>query len=338
MYSGLFIGLLFGILLQRGQFCFVAGFRNLFKQADLRFLTALLLAISIQAIGFFSLAKFGLITIPTTSLPLLATLSGGFLFGFGMQLANACVSGACLRASEGVFGGWIVLCCFALTMAAAETGSLKHWLYPLLTETTEIDNIYNTLAISPWLLVGLLLVVTTILLYYQIKTPRYRPVDPVSKAIIFPKFFAQHWQIYLVAILLGILSVLAWWLSAKTGRDAGLSIAVPVANLVQYLVTGQQRYLNWGSLSVLGMLIGAFISAKLSGEFRVVMPPVQVILPRIVGGMCMGVGAALAGGCTVTNALVATAYFSWQAWLATLMMVIGCWVATYFVNNTQCRL
>lgn len=37
----------------------------------------------------------------------------------------------------------------------------------------------------------------------------------------------------------------------------------------------------------------------------------------------MGVGAALAGGCTIGNSLVQTALFSWQGWIALLFTFLG---------------
>ncbi|MDG6265041.1 YeeE/YedE thiosulfate transporter family protein [Glaesserella parasuis] len=45
----------------------------------------------------FSLSELGLITIPNTPMPLLATVLGGFVFGIGMILANCCASGGWFR-------------------------------------------------------------------------------------------------------------------------------------------------------------------------------------------------------------------------------------------------
>ena len=81
MFSGLFIGIAFGILLQRTQFCFVSGFRRFLFEKNFRFLTALLIAVSVQSIGLFTLAEFELIKIPTSQLPMLASILGGLLFG-----------------------------------------------------------------------------------------------------------------------------------------------------------------------------------------------------------------------------------------------------------------
>ena len=172
MFSGLLIGLLFGFFLQRGQFCFVSGFRNIYTQRNFRFLTALLIAVSIQSVGFFSLNALGLITIPNSQLPILATIAGGLLFGVGMVLANCCASGGWFRTGEGATGSWIALVTFAITMASTQTGALRHWINPLVTQTTELDNIHLTFGISPWILVGVLLLVTAGMILYHIKHPR----------------------------------------------------------------------------------------------------------------------------------------------------------------------
>ncbi|WP_035686834.1 YeeE/YedE family protein [Avibacterium paragallinarum] len=336
MYSGFVIGLLLGFLLQRGQFCFVSGFRSIYTQKSLRFLTALFIAISIQSVGFFTLEHFGIIQIPTSQLPLLATLLGGLLFGIGMSLANCCGSGAWFRSGEGAIGSYLALLSFALTMAVTQSGILKYQINGLLENPLSLDNMYLTFQLSPWYFVILLIFSTALLGYVEWRSRRYRFPTPPSPAMIFPKIFARTWSPFLTAVAIGILGVIAWWLSADAGRNFGFGIAVPSANVIQYIVTGQQRYLNWGTLFVLGIPLGALLSAKLAGELKWRLPEPKGILQRIFGGVIMGIGAALAGGCTITNALVSTAYFSWQGWLATLMMMLGCWITAVFIKPTQC--
>ncbi|TYG33962.1 YeeE/YedE family protein [Lonepinella koalarum] len=338
MLNGLFIGLFFGFILQRSQFCFVSGLRQLYPQKNLRFLTALFIAISIQSIGFFALAQFNFIHIPTSQLPIVATLLGGFLFGMGMILAGCCACGSWFRSGEGLIGSFTALIFFAITMAATQTGALKSWILPLTQDVTEMDNIHTTLQISPWWLVVLLCVITVMLIYYHHKHPRYQPTPDYRYHGL------RHWiaekriSLNIAAVIIGLLGIVAWFDSSLTGREFGFSISVPSANVVQYIVTGQQRYLNWGSYFVLGIPLGAFISAKLSGEFKLNVPEPKLLLRRALGGIVMAIGAALAGGCTITNALVATAYFSWQGWLATLMICLGCWITAYFIKPTQCKI
>jgi len=45
----------------------------------------------------------------------------------------------------------------------------------------------------------------------------------------------------------------------------------------------------------------------------------------------MGFGASLAAGCTIGNGLVQTALFSWQGWISLFFIMVGVWIASYFV-------
>ena len=330
MISGFIIGILFGGLLQAGQFCFVSGFRNILYQKNPRFFTALMIAVTIQSIGFYTLQGFGLLQIPDGTLPIVATILGGFLFGCGMVLAGCCGSGAWFRSGEGLVGTWLALFTFAITLAAAQKGSLKHWIEPLFVEPAQMNTIYSTFAISPWLLIAVLVLIIIFLLYFQHKHPRYTP-PPEGKFKRIP--------LNIVACLIGVLGIIAWVVSAENGRNFGFGISVPSANVIQYFVTGQQRYFNWGSVFVVGILIGSMISAKIRGEFELKLPPDgKTAVKRLIGGVFLGIGATLAGGCTVTNSLVATAYFSWQGWISTFAIMIGVWLASYFIKTAQCKI
>lgn len=333
--SGLLVGLAFGFLLQRGQFCFVCGFRELFQKRDPRFMLALLLAVAIQSVGFFGLQAAGLIRLPTEQMPILATVLGGLLFGMGIILARCCGSGSWFRSGEGAAGSLLVLLVFAITLAACQAGPLKNLLQPLLQQTSSLGLIHETLGISPWWCVAALVVLCAGLLW-RARRQAASSSSATSDAAEAAEAAETGRYPLGIAALIGLLGVLAWWLSWQSGRNYGYGVAVPTANVLQYLVTGQSRYLNWGSLFVLGILPGAFFSAWLRGQFRWRVPPVEQVPQRILGGVLMGVGATLAGGCTITNTLVATAYFSWQGWLATLMILLGCWLVLRLMRTPSC--
>ena len=54
----------------------------------------------------------------------------------------------------------------------------------------------------------------------------------------------------------------------------------------------------------------------------------------VIGGLGMGWGAAWAGGCTIGNAMVNTATFSFQGWTALVFMVLGTGLAAkLFILN-----
>lgn len=339
MLSGLIIGLLFGFLVQRSQFCFVSGFRNILTQRNIQFLAALFIAISVQSIGFFTLYSYKLIEIPSTQLPLLATLVGGFIFGFGMIMAGVCASGSWFRSGEGSIAPFLVLLVFSLTMATTHSGALKWTIFSFTKDKIAVDNIHTWLNISPWVLISILVFVTLVLIFFSLRQKRFIPKPDFYKREGFLHVLLEkRIHLFFGAFIIGLLGISAWYLSSQTGREYGYSIAVPSANLIEYLVTGQQRYLNWGSVFVLGFILGSFISSILSGDFKLAVPSANEIPKRVLGAFFMGIGASLAGGCTVTNALVSTAYFSIQGWLATFMIILGCFTATLIFKPTQCKI
>lgn len=321
--SGLFIGLLLGVILQRGQFCLSGQLRHIIFQRNLAACSPLLLAIAVQAIGFFLLEKSGIIQFPRSPMPILATFVGAFLFGIGMGVANRCVSGQLYRAGEGMLPALLTLIIFAITTIATQTGVLKFWVASMLESESQLITIPQTFGFSSLFLVVPLCLVA---IWGVQKSRQNQPLVPRSP-------FRQFWSPHFTAILLALVSILGWALSAETGREFGLSFSVPLANTFQYVMLSQQRYLNWGTYLVIGVVLGSFGSAWLAGNFH--WKPISAVEfgKSVAGGVLMGVGAALAGGCTMANAVVSTAYFSWQGWIATIVMMFGVWCVFILRKN-----
>jgi len=66
---------------------------------------------------------------------------------------------------------------------------------------------------------------------------------------------------------------------------------------------------------LLGFLAGSFISACLSNDFAIRIPPLYEALKGIVAGCFMGIGAALAGGCNIGAMYGALANLSAHGWV-----------------------
>ncbi len=131
--------------------------------------------------------------------------------------------------------------------------------------------------------------------------------------------------------LIGLIALLAWPLSEATGRMFGLGITSPTANILQFLVAGDVKYINWGVFLVLGIFVGSFIAAKASREFRVRAADAQTTVRSGLGGVLMGFGASIAGGCSIGNGLVMTAMMTWQGWIGLVFMILGVWTASWLV-------
>lgn len=333
MITGLLCGFLFGFVLQRGRFCITGAFRDMYVTKNNKMFIALLIAITVQSVGFFLLNEIGVLNVaPAENFAPIAVLVGAFVFGIGIVLAGGCATGTWYRAGEGLIGSWVALIVYMLFSAMMRTGPLGELNSGLKSlATTEQKTIYETLGISPWILVVILSAVTLFLVYKQLSKPK------VKLATMKPKktglahiLFEKRWNPFVTAVIIGLIATVAWPLSVATGREFGLGITGPSANIMQFLVTGDSKFINWGVFLVLGILIGSFVAAKGANEFRFRVPDVDTILKSAAGGILMGIGATWAGGCSIGNGMVETSFFSWQGWVSLPVMILGTWVAAYF--------
>ena len=316
--TGLLTGIVFGAVLQRGRFCVTGMLRDIFLNKTWRGFTALLILISVHAFGLTLLTGTGVLSPEINDFKPVAVIVGGFIFGLGIILSGGCASGTWYRSAEGLVGSWIALLFYGLSAAAMKSGPLagandwfKQWSLPVTT-------IHGALHISPWILVAVLWVVTFLLWRH------YRAKDAGSpKVDLGQAWYAKPLNMNVAAIGVGIIGTVGFVLSAESGRNGGLGITTPTADIVRWTATGDSARMNWGTLLVIGLLVGAFIAAKTAGEFRVRVPDAQTATRAIWGGIMMGVGASLAGGCTVGNGMVETSLFSFQGWVSLFFMALG---------------
>ncbi|GFN30761.1 membrane protein [Paenibacillus curdlanolyticus] len=330
--TGLLCGALLGFVMQRGRFCLTGGFRDMYLAKDNRMFYALLIAITVQSIGVFALIKLDYIQYDAGQFQWLASIFGSFIFGIGIILAGGCATGTWYRAGEGLIGSWIALAGYMLMAAIMKSGPLHKLNTSLADYTTEYNSIADTFGMSVWILIALLTVITAIVVIRTIRKPK--PVIPTMK----PKhkglnhlLFEKRWHPFVTAVLVGLIAIMAWPLSEATGRNFGLGVTTPSANILQYLITGDDAVLNWGVYLVLGILVGSFIAAKASREFRFRAPDAKTAVLSFIGGLLMGFGASWAGGCSIGNGLVMTSMMTWQGWVSLLFIILGTWTASYFV-------
>ena len=164
LLTGLLCGILLGFVMQRGRFCITGAFRDMYVTKNNKMFVALLLAITVQSIGFFLLKEIGVLNVdPAENFAFLAVIIGAFVFGIGIVLAGGCATGTWYRAAEGLVGSWVALFTYMLLSAIMRTGPLGEFNKTLRSINIEQRNIYDTFGISPWWLVALLTLVTAFL-------------------------------------------------------------------------------------------------------------------------------------------------------------------------------
>ena len=326
LITGLALGTVLGYAMQRGRFCVTGMLRDIFTLKTWRGFVALLVVIAVHAVGLAALTSLGVITPEVDDFAPFAVIIGGFLFGVGIVLAGGCASGTWYRSGEGLVGSWIALLTYGLSAAAMKAGALQGINTTLREYTVPLTTIQQSLGVSTWALALPLAVLTAFLVakFVRAETAQPKIAQLAAKKTGLAHLLAEKpWHVYTTGAIVGVLGVVAWPLSAATGRNDGLGITTPSSDLVRFVTTGDTTRINWGALLVLGILIGSYLAAKASGEFRVRVPLGTQSVRSVAGGVLMGVGAAWAGGCTVGNGMVQTSLFSYQGWVALLFIALG---------------
>ncbi|WP_414044901.1 YeeE/YedE family protein [Macrococcus equi] len=334
IFSGLIVGALLGFVMQRTRFCLTGGFRDMYVQKNNKMFYALLIAITIQAIGLLILTSLGKIHLEYEAFSIVSTIFGSFIFGIGIVLAGGCATGTWYRAGEGLIGSWIALFMYAFFAAMTKAGVLKPLLDKLNGVTVVDANLSKSTGIPYWVFILLLMIVTIFLVVKTLRRPKPKFAVPKLKQNftgLRHVFFEKRYHPFAAAIAVGLIALIAWPMSVSTGRNYGLGITTPSANLLQFLVNGDTKLLDWGAFLVLGILLGSYIAARGSREFKWRLPDKITIRNSVFGGALMGIGASLAGGCSIGNGLVSTATMNTQGWISLLFMILGTWFMSYFL-------
>jgi uncharacterized protein len=153
----------------------------------------------------------------------------------------------------------------------------------------------------------------------------------------------EQWSPYICGAGIGVLSWLTFLLSDK---PLGTSTTyVRTAGMIERLFRGKKVLerqffkstppsIDWQWLLVLGIILGAFISASASGQARIVWVPepwlstfgssawVRVVV-AFIGGALLGLGARWAGGCTSGHGISGTMQLSVASWVASICFFVG---------------
>lgn len=157
-------------------------------------------------------------------------------------------------------------------------------------------------------------------------------------------FTDVRWSAYAVGIGIGILSWLSFLISGKP--IATSTSFARTGGVIENIITGGEAAhrpyykkiklgINWQLMLVIGVVLGSFLSAILSGDFQVgVWVPslwasafgdnaaLRVVV-ALVGGILLGFGARFAGGCTSGHGISGTLQLAVSSWVAAIFFFVG---------------
>ncbi|AGA34654.1 YeeE/YedE family protein [Thioalkalivibrio nitratireducens DSM 14787] len=318
--GALVIGVAFGIVAQRSKFCMVAAISNWVLMRDYRQAHAYLVAITVALVGTQVLELGFAIPIGESgfrigTLDWVAAASGGVIFGVGAMLAGGCAGRTLVRSAEGNLGSLIALIAFAIAAMVTLFGVLqpvRAWIrqsaVPLATDDASVAAL---LQIPPWWIIAAVVVLVTLLVLLTGRRTR------------------SAWMIVSGAVI-GLLVAAGWWLTGYFAHDEfeptpplSLTFSGPLARASLYVTAQITTGTYFGLFLIPGVLLGALASALAGREFHWVMPDASRVGAFTFGGMLMGVGAILAGGCNIGHGLSGLSTLSLQAVIAVAGIIAG---------------
>src|SRR5690606_7845217 len=270
----------------------------------------------------------------------IALFLGAFLFGIGMQLGGACASGTLFAVGSGQSA-------ILVTLAGFIIGSVLYSAaWPLVADLP---------ALPPFLLsehvgwAGSWAITVVVLLAMVVGTRAVQnrrvppPVGAVPTASGALRAIRGSWPLAAGAVALAVLGGAVLLVS---GGAWGITSAFNLwgAKLLQLLGAHPEEWAFWrqpdqaaqlagpvladkNSLTDIGIVLGAAIAAAAAGSWRLHTGLAwNTVAAGLAGGVLMGVGARLAGGCNIGAYLAGIASGSLHGWLWAAVALAGTWV------------
>lgn len=324
---GLAIGTAFGVVGLLSGFCLMSALRDWWTANDGRKIRAYAMALAIAIAGAQLLAGLGIVDIgkslylqPSFSAPLM--FAGGLLFGLGMVLSNGCASRALVLLGKGNLRSLVVL----VIIGIAAQMTLKGLLAPARLAVMQWTQISTSAISVPALLnaIGI-----------GEELARIAATLLASGALVVfafsDRWFRRSYGQLAAGIAVGLLVTAGWLTTGWSGADefnpipvTSLTFISPIADTLQYTMLSTGLSLNFGIAVVIGVMIGSVATSLLTGRFRVEgYTSVSQMGRSISGAAMMGVGGAMAYGCSVGQGLTGLSTLALPSFIAVAGILTG---------------
>jgi len=334
--TGLLVGIAFGFVLQRGRFCMNSAFRDVVTLKDFTLLKSVGVALLVMLVGFSIMSMTGTIALNPKPLTWGANLLGSFIFGIGMVIAGGCASGITYRTGEGMVGAITAVLGLSLGGYITAAGFLADFKNNLQASTKimtpEATSLTwaNILGMDHVLFAFIIAAIAVVVWFLLARGKEDEDIWGSSSGTLFEKIFKKGWGWLTTGLLIGLVSIVAFPLSAAAGRNYPLGITSGWIGIVKRILDSANT-LKWDAWLIIGIIVGALIAALIAKEFKFRMPKAIVLLQTFVGGTLMGFGAVTSGGCNIGHLLSGIPQLSIGSTLAGLSIVLGAWLTAYIM-------
>jgi hypothetical protein len=359
------IGFLFGFFLEKADLCGSSAFSEMIMMKDKEKFLGLCVLIVVSMLGFSILSALGWVKLNPKPMIWANYIVGGVAFGVGIVLAGGCISGCLFKTGQGNINSMAGLVGIPLGVAAVMHGPLK--AFDKYLKQSIIANIdgsavtFSSVTGLPYWLLAIVFGIIAIIIAIILKRKTASPSKGIKKEelSVFQRIIFRSWKPWQAGIAIGILACFAYLSSTASGRNYPLGVthgvlhaqllitdaplkhvytAKPVSSSLQKTSHAKiadtakpaKKVSWWLILEVLFLVVGSFTSAKLSNKIKFLpRPPDQTVI-AFLGGILLGAGATIAGGCVVGNIMSGIALMSVGNVLFLITVVLANWATTWF--------
>jgi hypothetical protein len=341
-YLSLWLGIVFGVVLQRSRFCFYCISRDFIEKKNAEGLLGIITSLVIGTLGYHLVFGAFLIEPTFPQLPPNAHISpvsivlilGSFSFGLGMAFAGSCISAQLYRLGEGLISALFAFIGIIIGFILA----YNVWNYLYLGIIFNAPVIWLPHYFSYEGSVAIQITLLTCLALFFFKLHKKQKKQSVKL------WWKIKWPTYVGGILVGLIAAAAYLRVTPLGVTA--EIGNISRNLGDFLNMSPARlegfdtlrgcigivktiFLTNNGLFIFGIVLGSFASAIFSEDFKIQIPKKNDVKNSFIGGLFMGFGAMIALGCTVGNLLSGIMAASLSGWVFLIFCGIGLYLGWF---------
>lgn len=315
------LGIFTGLVLQRGRACTNTIFRNLTIKRNDELFIILILTISVQLIGYqvYAIIDPSQFTSNPIALSWLFLPVGSIIFGFGTVFAGGCAGGVCYRVGEGNSKSLMAFLGYGIGIGMLAVGPLakmfsNYQTQTLITVNGEVPSLQQIAPRILWTLVASFIAILYIIRYYRLKRSNSLKM----------KTLLPFWTPIMTGIALGLIGI-----GMKISRGFSFSTIDGVGNIFLSLLT--LKLFDWAGFYIIGLITGAFLSSTQIREFKFKKVSSRQFIQFFGGGILLGLGAMMAGGCNFGHILGGIPELGISSVLAFPLMILGNWIGSYIL-------
>lgn len=327
LWAGFVIGIVFGVTVQRTGFCLNTAFRGLLVTGDRRKLAGFALAMAVALVATQTSEALGLIDLRrsiylSVQFSWLVVPLGGAIFGYGMIAANGCGARSLVLLGQGNLRSFVVLLCLGIAAYAALSGVIAPVRTALAGPTTLT---FDAIPSIPRFLEASLGANTAHLL------PTILIAGLLAALAFSSAAFRKSPRNIIGGLVVGFLIAAGWLATGWLGHDdfepgpvASLTFIAPVGETIQYAMLATGARLSFGVSVICGVFLGALGAALATRTYNLqgFSQPAQM-LRYMAGGTMMGIGGAMALGCSIGQGLTGFSTLAFGSLLAAGGIALG---------------